>query len=138
MEIIVSEDPSKNVVSEIQDNLKEYNSTFLSDVKEGEIACYINDDCNNKIAGIVGRFRGNWLLLDYLWVSEKYKNKGLGSKLLQKIEELAENQGCKSVFLDTFNFQANEFYEKFGYENALILQNFPVKDQLHYMIKHFS
>ena len=39
-----------------------------------------------------------------------------GSTLLKEVEKIAKEKGCKLVHLDTFDFQAKDFYLKRGYE----------------------
>lgn len=56
------------------------------------------------------------LYIDVLWVAEKYRHQGLGRKLLNKVEEVAKKQGSHLVHLDTFDFQAKDFYLKNNYE----------------------
>jgi GNAT superfamily N-acetyltransferase len=56
------------------------------------------------------------LCIEVLWVTEKYRGKGLGSQLLQAVENEARRMGCGLAHLDTFDFQAKLFYLKHGYE----------------------
>ena len=67
----------------------------------------------------------NVAYLDTLWVDEKYRSKGLGSKLLAKVESDTKEKGCYLIHLDTFDFQAKEFYEKRGYELFGVLEDCP-------------
>lgn len=42
------------------------------------------------------------------------RNQHIGSSFLNQAESTAKERGCKYVFLDTFDFQAPEFYKKHG------------------------
>ena len=85
--------------------------------------------------GLLGNTRGNWLSVKYLWVSEELRGQGIGKQILLKAEETAKERGCKYVFLDTFSFQAPEFYKKFGYCEVFVLENYPITGKRHYFTK---
>ncbi len=44
---------------------------------------------------------------------------------MQKVEAIALERGCRLLYLDTFSFQAPEFYYRLGYETACRLDGFP-------------
>ena len=56
-----------------------------------------------------------WLHTDVLWLAENLRRKGLGREVLKAIEAEAQRRGCKFAKLETFSFQALEFYKKNGY-----------------------
>ncbi len=39
----------------------------------------------------------------------------MGSRLMQMAEDLAVEKGCAGIWLDTFDFQAPDFYRRHGY-----------------------
>ncbi|MRI34229.1 biphenyl 2,3-dioxygenase [Endozoicomonas sp. OPT23] len=123
MDIIKNTEPTDQDIVEIRDNLRAFNRPFLENIRNDQLAFYINDDSAVKVAGIAGRMRGNWLLVQYLWVSEPLKNQGLGSRLLKSLEDYAVEQGCHSVMLDTASFQAEPFYRKHGYKTEMTLED---------------
>ncbi|MFI5011480.1 MAG: GNAT family N-acetyltransferase [Hyphomicrobiales bacterium] len=73
----------------------------------------------------VGRTYWNWLYVDMLWIAEGFRDRGYGKTLLSSAEEEARGRGCRNVYLDTFSFQAPEFYRKLGYEEFGRLPDFP-------------
>lgn len=83
----------------------------------------------------MGQMWGNWLTIKYLWVSEAHRGNGIGSTLLSKLEEYAVSKGWIYSFLDTFSFQAKPFYENYGYECQMILENIPIATNRYYMTK---
>jgi GNAT superfamily N-acetyltransferase len=85
-----------------------------------------HDDNNNIIGGILGGI-GYWngLEINILWVDEAQRGKGIGKQLLQHIETVAREKGATVAMLDTFDFQAEGFYLKNGYEIIGEVNNFP-------------
>lgn len=122
----------------IIDKLVEYN---LSQVPAKQETLFdtldkkITDDNGKIIAGCVARmYCWNVAYIDTLWVDENYRGKGLGSKLLAKIEMIAKEKDCYLIHLDTFDFQAKEFYENQGYEVFGTLEDCP-KGHCRYYLK---
>ena len=75
-----------------------------------------------ELAGI-GYWNG--LEIKVLWVKEEYRGQGLGSRLLEYVEKVAREKGATVSMLDTFDFQAKEFYLKKQYTIIGELPNFP-------------
>lgn len=78
----------------------------------------------------------NCLSVDVLWVKEEYRKEGYGSVLLNEVEKIAKEKGCNLVHLDTFDFQAKDFYLKHGYEVFGVLDDCPVGHTHYYMKKN--
>lgn len=95
----------------------------------------IKDNNNQVIAGITSvMYCWGMLFIDILAVDQKYYKNGLGSKLLSHVENEAKKLGATLAHLDTFDFQAKDFYLKQGYEIFGILENCP-KDHKRYYLK---
>lgn len=123
----------------IIDKLVEYN---LSQVPAEQEVLFdtldkkITDDNGNIIAGcVVKMYCWNVACIDTLWVDETYRGKGLGAKLLAEVENTAKEKGCYLIHLDTFDFQAKDFYEKQGYEVFGILEDCPKEHCRYYLMK---
>lgn len=52
-----------------------------------------------------------------LYLEKEYRRKGLGKKLLQKIEDYFKEKGCDSIWLSVFspNVHAYNVYKEFGF-----------------------
>ncbi len=75
------------------------------------------------------------MYVDILYVDEAQRGKGYGRLLLEKAEAKAKSlDGCMS-HLETFDWQAKEFYERLGYTVFGVLENCPRGHNRHYMKK---
>lgn len=81
------------------------------------------------IAGLLGGTYWGWMYVDILWVDEKYRHRGIGSRLLMAAEEEAIRRGCHHVHLDTMSWQAPEFYKRHGYSVIGTLPDIPKGNQ---------
>ena len=61
--------------------------------------------------------------VDDLVVLEEYRNKNIGSMLLNAMEKHCKDKGFENINLTTYAFQAPEFYKKCGYSLEFIREN---------------
>ena len=135
MEIKITDNVTDKDIDEIYQQLKKFNLSKMEPSEEIPLGVFMNDDNGVKKAGLTGETFGNWLCIKYLWVSEDLRGRGIGSQLLQAAESEAMKRGAKYVFVDTFSFQAPEFYRKHGYEEVFQLYEYPYSGSLSYFTK---
>jgi GNAT superfamily N-acetyltransferase len=98
--------------------------------------CYVLEDQEGEIVGgVLGEIYWGWFYLDLIWVGEALRGCGYGGQLLQTAEEGARERGARYVYLDTFSFQAPEFYEKHGYRVFGELGDFPQGHRRYFLTK---
>lgn len=123
----------------ICDKLVEYNLSQIPKTQEIDfmnINKKIINENNDVIAGCVAKmYCWKVIYIDILWVDEKYRGYGFGKKLLNEIERVALEEGCSLIHLDTFDFQAKDFYIKQGYEMFGILEDCPENHCRYYLKK---
>ena len=88
------------------------------DADEEEFVLKIENETGEIIGGCVATaYEYHWLrvLLDDLWVDERYRHHGIGSMILHEVERIAREKGCRVVTLGTASYMARPFYEKHGY-----------------------
>jgi 8-oxo-dGTP pyrophosphatase MutT (NUDIX family)/GNAT superfamily N-acetyltransferase len=93
-----------------------YNRTFLGETGFSRVCFFVRNERGEIMAGLVGSAYARCLFVADLWVHAELRRRGIGSELLARAERRAIELGCHSVWLDTFSFQAPEFYPRFGYE----------------------
>jgi GNAT superfamily N-acetyltransferase len=77
----------------------------------------LKDDSGQVIAGINAGLNGwNVMHVGILFVDSAYRGLGHGKHLLQSTEIEAKELGGYMSHLDTFDFQAKDFYARLGYE----------------------
>lgn len=133
---------SEKDIDFICDRLVEYNLNRVPKTQEQEfvnITKTIVDEENNIVAGCYAKmYCWNVIYIDILWVDKEYRKHGFGTALLQEIEKFAQQEKCQLIHLDTFDFQAKDFYVKQGYEVFGILDNCPKGHYRYYMKKNLS
>ncbi len=89
-----------------------------------DISRKFTDENKRIIGGCVAEiYCWNITWIDVLWVDENFRGNGLGSALLKDTEKTAVREGCSLIHLDTFDFQAKDFYAKHGYEVFGVLED---------------
>lgn len=77
---------------------------------------------------LIGGLRGfvflDWLRIDLLFVDETARHSGVGSRLLEAAESKAKELGARRAALETFEWQARDFYLKKGYEEYARLDDY--------------
>ena len=96
----------------IHSRLREYNRKYMSDFDDYNF--HIEKD-GKIIAGIVAASIFDTLEVEFLFVDENHRGKNLGTELLKHAENTAKMNGLKRILLNTYSFQAPEFYKKLGY-----------------------
>ncbi len=123
----------------IADNLRKYNleqvAATLTEIW-APLDYVVRNDRDEVIAGILSGL-GCWcgLEISTLWVDESYRKSGLGTKLLLQTELKAKAKGAVISLLDTFDFQAKDFYLKNGYTIFGEVNNFPTGHTRYYLQK---
>lgn len=81
------------------------------------------------IAGLVGFTLWEWLYIETLAVDANHRGQGLGRRLVMEAERIARERSCHAAWVDTFSFQAPEFYKRLGYTPFGTLPDFPAGQQ---------
>lgn len=98
----------------------------------------IKDQDGKIFGGLLGRMYRFALYVNVLWISEEIRGQGYGSKLLEEAEAIVRKKGGKLIHLDTWNFQAPEFYKQHGFEIFGILEGFPEGVKRYFLRKSIS
>ena len=82
-------------------------------------------EADGRIIGFVsGLTNHRWFYLSDLWVREEYRGRGLGSRLLCRMEEQLRSIGIAHIYTWTSGFSNPKFYEKHGYAAFTVFEDF--------------
>lgn len=99
---------------------------------------YFRNEDDRIIGGSTAEIHWDSLHIDYLWVDDRERGKGLGTRLMRYLEAEAQARGCRWSTLTTFDFQARGFYEKLGYRVIGQLDDYPPEHTYYFMRKDFA
>jgi len=106
--------------------LRAYNMAQAGDPEPEAIALLVRDENSDEvIGGLYGEIFYRWLFIELLAIPDQARGQGTGSQLMKMAEEAAREKGCTGIWLDTFSFQAPDFYRKHGYSQFGELDVYP-------------
>lgn len=84
------------------------------------------DAAGELAGGLVGHTWAGWLHVTYLWVDDRHRGAGIGSRLLKEAERTAHaDRGCARARVETWDFQAPAFYRDRGYDVVSVIPDYP-------------
>lgn len=85
--------------------------------------CFVCEEDGKILGCITGRAYYNEIHIGDLIIDKNCRRTGLGSRLVNAVEDCYRGKGYDIVTLTTFGFQAPEFYKKLGYRLEFIREN---------------
>ncbi|WP_232463403.1 GNAT family N-acetyltransferase [Tumebacillus avium] len=138
MAFVMDAEWNQEAAREIARNLVAYNQQHAApedaQAPQENFSLVLRDESGEIVGGLVGMMYWRRLKIELLWLHEKLRGQGHGSRLLQEMEEKAREKGARLIELDTISFQAPDFYKKHGYEVFGKIEDFPAgHTHYHYM-----
>jgi GNAT superfamily N-acetyltransferase len=120
--VTVEENASEEETDIVENGLTAYVDAHskLTDLRL--MSVFLRDADRQVVGGVLGWTKRGWLEINVVWIREDLRGKGYGVKLMHAAEQEAIARGCRQVYLNTFDFEAPEFYKKLGYEVIGILE----------------
>ncbi len=89
------------------------------------------------MGGINAEYFWGILAIKFLCIDKPFRSLKLGAVLINHVEKLAKQRGCYMAHLDTFDFQAKDFYLRHGYEVFGVIEDCPPGHKRYFMQKKF-
>lgn len=121
----VTETPTSDELAAIGGALAAFNERDVGPADRRPMAVVIRDESGAIVAGISGYTAWGWLYVQWLWVDETQRGRGLAGEMLEAAEGEARKRGCHSAYIDTFNPVALKAYLRQGYLQFGKLPDFP-------------
>jgi GNAT superfamily N-acetyltransferase len=131
-QIVYIEKPEWGIIG---GGITNYNVKQAGDTKEQYLCFVLQGPDQEIVGGVIGATYWDWLHIDLMWIKDEFRSRGYGHRLLAHAEDEARQRGAKNVYLDTFSFQAPDFYKKHGYQVFGQLDDFPAGHQRYFLKK---
>lgn len=112
----------------IRQKVVEHNMASLADqpkTPKEEVGFIAYSDEGEIIGGITGTAYWGHMHIDFLWVAPEARGQRIAEQLMQQIEEHSRIRKYRLIVVDTFSFQAPDFYRKQGYKEYGVLEDHP-------------
>lgn len=125
----------------VVDGLVGFNRSKTTDFtgRFGTIGLLLKHPQTNAVdGGLTARIGFGWMFVELLFVPDRLRGQGVGRELMEQAEVVAHQHGCIGIHLDTFTFQAPDFYRKLGYTLVGEIANYPPGSSRFFFHKHLS
>jgi len=134
-QVVYVEKPEESAWGIIGQGVSHYNKEQAGDNKFQRLCFVLQTPDQEIVGGVLGEVYWGWLYIDLLWIKNELRGCGYGHRLLTRAEDEARQRGAKNAYLDTFSFQAPDFYKKHGYQVFGELEFFPPGHQRYFFRK---
>ncbi len=114
-----------NIISTIISGLNSLNEQYGVKHEAEPLTLSLTNENGDIIGGLSGQKEFKWLNIKLLWVSDEYRGKGNGKKLMIEAETWAKERELTGITVSTFDYQSPEFYLKLGFKEHGRLLDFP-------------
>lgn len=133
--LAIERNPDPAFIQFLDDQLYAFN-VEASGVRDDKLLAIVLRDADGKLVG--GAFGWTWgstCYIRHLFIPADMRRRGLGTRIMQAIEQEAVSRGCVQMFLETHDFQAPAFYRKLGFEIVGTVDAYPAGHRYHTMLK---
>jgi GNAT superfamily N-acetyltransferase len=133
--ILYTDTPEDSAHTIVGQGIRRFNEQQAGANGYQRLCAFVYAPDGTVVGGLIGATYWNWFYIDLLWVQDDLRGRGFGHRLLALGEEHARQRGAKGAYLDTFSFQAPDFYKRQGYEVFGELPDFPDGHQRYFFRK---
>jgi N-acetylglutamate synthase-like GNAT family acetyltransferase len=113
IEYIIEDTPSAEDDKVIRDGIVNFNSQIINE-KATHFSVFAKNGAQ-IIGGALVWEQSDALYIDVLWCDDNYRKKGVGTKIITLINNVAIDKKIPKIFVDTYAFQAQTFYKNQGF-----------------------
>lgn len=121
----VTATPTPQELEAIGGSLSAFNDADVGPAERQSLTVIVRNDAGTIVAGTHGYTAWGWLYLQWLWIAETERGRGLAGEMLASAEAAARGRGCHGSYIDTFNPVALKVYQRAGYVPFGELADFP-------------
>jgi ribosomal protein S18 acetylase RimI-like enzyme len=123
--LTVEDDVDPRDTAALADRLYEFNAAATGYDDGQELAIFLRGPDGEIRGGLYGWTWAGQMQIQYLWLHERLRGQGHGSRLIAEAERTGLERGCGVAFVETHTFQSPDFYRAHGYEVYLTQDEYP-------------
>ena len=112
--VSIDESPSPEDINVIAQGMRRDALVHVGHDESQPLAAFAREN-GKVVGGAVARIIRGRMFVDLLWVEETWRNRGVGSKVLEAMERLARQRDCRDISLETLSVDAARLYVASGY-----------------------
>jgi GNAT superfamily N-acetyltransferase len=136
--LTLEDNPSSEDLDFLETQIIEHNMLKTGKRDFRHLAIFIRNTDDQIIAGLSGYTWAGFCEIRFLWVGEDLRGRGYGKQLLAAAETEAKARNCSLVVLNSYSFQAPDFYRQLGYKEAGHVDDCPPGEANYYFRKHLA
>jgi ribosomal protein S18 acetylase RimI-like enzyme len=136
--LVLEDSPSSEDLDFLETQINEHNILKTGKRDFRPLAIFIKNEDKQIIAGLSGYTWAGFCEIPFLWVHETLRGRGYGKQLLSAAEKEAKARGCSLVVLNSYSFQAPDFYRQLGYEEIGHIKDCPPDGANYYFKKDLN
>jgi len=137
-EIIYESNPHPDDVQALNNGIAEHTQQKMEMKPLDFFAFFIRDNNEKIVGGCAGDNMYGCLYVGQLWVTEQLRGKGYGTKLMKQAENLAKTSECNFMAVNTFDWEALDFYKKLGFYVEFERHGFLKESIFYFLRKDFT
>jgi ribosomal protein S18 acetylase RimI-like enzyme len=135
----ITDDVTEAEMNIVYAGLGRYVDEQIGNQRDGiGVKLVIRDSTDDVIGGLLAFTTMRNLVIELVWLDERYRGRGLGRKLLLEAERIAKDNGGIAVQASALSFQSPEFFRRMGYTVFGISDGYPDPVKEYYLIKKFG
>ncbi|MDB5529523.1 MAG: family N-acetyltransferase [Devosia sp.] len=123
--VTVTAEATPDELAAIAGGLTAFNEADVGPSGRVALIVLVRDENGAIVGGISGYTAWGWLYVQWLWIAEAQRGRGMAGQMLGAAEAEARQRGCHGAYIDTFNPVALRAYQRQGYVPFGELANFP-------------
>lgn len=113
--LVVTDQPSAKDCAALLAILRKFTVQQVRKLDNHDFAVFVFGDDHQILGGITAQSRWGGFEIDVIALDDSLRGQGFGSRLMQLAQQEAVRRKCHHMLLDTYEFQAKEFYLQHGF-----------------------
>jgi GNAT superfamily N-acetyltransferase len=125
LHIVEEKRRSRAVDKRLRAGLIAYNASKVGAPRYTRLVLSARDAKGRIVGGLAGDLYWNALYVELLWLEEGARHSGVGTRLMREAERRARGARKELIYLNTYTFQAPDFYPRLGFREIGRIPGYP-------------